>query len=389
MKILGYIFSLIFATHAYAQEVSEEKFAAIVQYAEGKQGFDFKDLIGFNKTIEIPKDSYLKVITQKRCIAVFYENTKVQSPVDKVSAWKVLSGSARWICPEARVEKIIYKEAEVQIQNGEFLLTNGQLTPFKNSVRFENNDLIVGTVYINKNNTWVPMSDQPDPYDLWKKHKKFPVPTESAQRNMEKPDDPYVTRLILNVAPIGVMGFYHHEQESQLSDTNMQGHFFRLGVNFPWRNKSVLTFLEYDETDGDNNKNNGMGPPPVGEKSIRLDGPMLGIGLRHSHVSSSSFYYYLGFSRLTMKFDSHPAPTSFYNGEILYPYNVAAGGGYQKIFWAKNWISLMLGVDLKITQSLTQGKVENFNTPPGNTADLRSAMTSYSGFVYLGPVFNF
>ena len=85
----------------------------------------------------------------------------------------------------------------------------------------------------------------------------------------------------------------------------------------------------------------------------------------------------------------HPTAMNFYDAKITYPYNISAGGGYQKIFWAKNWISLVVGVDLKITQSLTQGKAEFFNQPFGESKDPESAITNFAGFLYFGPTFNF
>jgi hypothetical protein len=394
MKIFGLII-ILFLSNAYAQEkpeaaplaLPEEKFAAIVQYANGKQEYDFKDLISFNKIITIPQKAYLKVITQKRCVAVFYENTKVQTPADKVSPWKILSGSARWICPEDKIEKVNFKDSELQVQNGEFLINNNQLTVLRNNIKYDNKNLDPQIVYSYKESKWEALDDQPEPYEHWLKQDKFPAPLESARLKMEKPDDPYVTRLFLNVAPIGISGIDNHEHGSSRSDYGMQSHSFRLGLNFPWKNKSALVFLEYDETDGNNNK--GMGPPPLGFKDFQLKSTTLGVGLRHSHVSKSSFYYYLGLTKSEVKFTLHPDPITFFNGELVYPYNVSAGAGYQKIFWAKNWLSLMVGLDLKITQSLSQGRVDNFNHPPGITSDMRSMMTSYSGFLYLGPVFNF
>ncbi|MES2768887.1 MAG: hypothetical protein V4596_07045 [Bdellovibrionota bacterium] len=398
MKQFALALSLLLTTSLHAEESEkssqitpsqEEKFAAIVQYTNGKTELDFKDLITFDKTIEVPKNANIKVVTQKRCVAVFYENTKLQSPTDKVSPWKILSGNVRWICPEDRVERIVYKDTEIQVQNGEFLLLGNQLTAIRDNVRYDGKDLKLETIYVYKNGKWLSLKEQPDPYDLWKKHDKFPPPLESTRLKMEKPIDPYVTRVFLNVAPVGIAGFYHHELENTVSEFDMDTHAFRLGTNFPWRGKSIFTFLEFNQGESKDNKNQSMGPPPIGFRSIRFEAFTLGLGLRHSHVSSSSYYYYLGLTRQRVEFHLRPESSSFYDGEIEYPYNITVGGGYQKIFWAKNWISLVIGVDLKLIQSLSQGKVEYFNQPFSETKDPRSTITEYAGFLYLGPTFNF
>lgn len=400
MKIIS-LFIILFISYSHAADslpenaasessaptlaLPEEKFAGIVQYTEGKLQYDFKDLITFDKTITIPKKSYMKVITQKRCIAVFYENSKIQSPIDKVSPWKILSGNARWICPESKVEKVMYKDSELQVQNGEFLLANNELLSIRDSVLFDNKNLELNKIYVYKNSKWTLLDDQPEPYDLWEKHKKFPAPQESAHLKKEVPQDPYVARVFLNVAPIGISGFYHHGLENKVSDYELETHFFRLGTNFPWKGRSVLVFLEYDETDGDNNNN---GSTPIGAKDINVETATLGVGLRHSHVKSSSFYYFLGLSRINMRFHLHPDNLTYHDGEITFPWNATAGAGYQKIFWAKSWMSLMVGWDFKITQSLSKGNVDRYNGPP-LPKDPEDFATSYSTFLYLGPVFNF
>lgn len=365
--------------------INEEKFSAIVQYSKNTKE-EFKDLILFDQTIEVPKNAHLKLVTQKRCIAVFYENTKVQTPKDKVSPWNLISGSARWICPEEKIERVIYKESELQVQNGEFLLTNNQLYILRNNVKFDGKNLDLETLYTHKGK-WLLLKNQPDPYDLWKKQEKYPAPIESERLRAEKPQDPYITRVFLTVAPTGFAGFYHHELENRLSDFEMDTHAFRLGTNFPWKNKSLLVFLEYREGES-KDRSEQWGPPPIGYKSLKFEDATLGLGLRHNHPNSSSFYYYVGLTRQEMSAHTRPSTNEFYDTRIVYPYNVSAGGGYQKIFWAKNWISLVLGFDMKITQSLTQGKTDfaKFN---GSNWNAESAVTSYSGLVYLGPVFNF
>lgn len=391
MKLLSLLLLLGSFAHAQNSEslaIPEEKFAAIVQYANGKQEYDFKDLISFEKTITIPKDSYLKVVTQKRCIAVFYENTKVQTPKDRVSPWEVISGAVRWICPEEKIERVAFKGSELQVQNGEFLLTGNQLAVLRNNVRSENKDLSTQTLYAVKNNKWLPLKNQPEAYDLWNKQEKYPAPTESSRLKAEKPQDPYVTRVFLNGVPLGIAGLYNHEWENHASDYSMETHGVRLGTNFPWKNKSVLVFLEFIDIESSDNMD-GMGPPPLGYKFVKSEGFTLGLGLRHSHTKSSSFYYYLGLTHQKMFVHLRPDATDYYDAKIIYPYNATAGGGYHTIFWAKNWISLMIGADARITQSLSQGKVDFFNQPWGENKDPKSMMTQYSAFVYFGPVFNF
>lgn len=387
-------FLLLFlsASNLFAQEPnsipSDDKFAAIVQYSNAKEKYNFKDIVLFNETIKVPDDSYIKIITQKRCIAVLYKNTVVQSPVDRVSPWKIISGDARWICSEDKVERISVADSELQVQNGELLINGKQLTVLKNSVRFQDKDLNINTVYAYKNTKWLPLKNQPDPYTLWNKQERFPAPLESVRVKTEKPEDPYVKRVFLNLAPVGLSGVRNHELKDDGSDLSLETHAFRLGTNFPWKNKSVLVFLEYSQGES-GNENTGYGPPPVGYKSIKFEATTLGIGLRHNHINSSSFYYYLGLTHQKYQMHQHPSTFEYYDTKVVYPLNISAGGGYQKIFWSKNWVSLMVGVDLKIIQSLTKGKVDFFNQPFNENKSPEGLLTEYSSFVYLGPVFNF
>lgn len=392
MKTFIFIFLSLFTIQIHAQTetsllpLSEEKFAAIVQYTKGQAPQEYKDLILFDKIIDVPRDAYIKVITQKRCIAVFYENTKVQSPINKVSPWKVLSGTARWICPEDKIEKVSYKDATIEVQNGEFLITDDQVTAIRDNVKYDGKKLQPENVYAYRKNKLLPLKNQPEPYDLWKKQEKFPAPLESARLKMEKPQDPYITRVFFNVAPFGISGLYNHELESHASDFKMESHFFRLGTNFPWKNKSIFTFIEFSDGKS-HDRNNSMGPPPLGFKSIEYEATTLALGIRHSHVSSSSFYYYGGLTYQKVSTHLHPDFSTYYDSKVIYPYNLTAGGGYQKIFWARNWISLVVGLDFRITQSLTQGRYGDSNS---FSSDVQlSAITEYAGFFYLGPTFNF
>lgn len=366
----------------------EEKFAGIIQFSKDNAEYDFKDIIEFGKAINVPKNSYIKIITQKRCIAVLYENTKVEAPADRVSPWKVVSGDVRWICPEDKVERLLIKDLEVQVQNGELLLTGSQLLVIKNSVRIKEKDLNSNSVYIYKNKKFLLLKNQPDPYDIWTKQQKFPAPLESLSVKVEKPQDPYVNRVFLTVAPVGFAGLYHHEEENKVSNFEMGSHAFRLGVNFPWKNKSIYTFLEYNQGDS-TEKNNNNQPIPVGTKSLKFEATTLGLGLRHNHINSSSFYYYVGLTNQKVIFHLRPETNKFLDGKLKYNYNVTIGGGYQKIFWPKNWVSLVIGFDLKVIQSLDQGEIVFLNQSFNEDIDPRSAITEYAGVFYLGPTFNF
>src|SRR5690606_16945623 len=124
-----------------------------------------------------------------------------------------------------------------------------------------------------------------------------------------------------------------------------QTHAFRLGVNFPVKRKSYYVFLEHGVGEMNNNYENMM---PIGARDLKFEATTLAVGIRHSHIKSSSFYYYGGFTRQLFRFHTHPQAGNFYDGEVVYPYNLSVGGGYQKIFFAKSWISLMVGFDLKI-----------------------------------------
>ncbi len=368
-----------------AVAINEEKFTAIVQYSKGNTQYNFKDVILFDETIEVPKGSYLKVITQKRCVAVFYENTRVHTPANKTSPWEVINGSARWICPEQKIERVVYKDSELQVQNGELLLLNDELAVVRDSVLFNNRMLKPKTIYRYMNAKWLPLRNQPDPYFIWRKNRSFDPPIESSLHSLEKPHDPFVTRVFLNVAPIGMSGIYHHNWESQFSEHRMDTHAFRIGTSFPYKNKSWFVFLEHSKAEEDDHKGYFT---PIGARHLSFEQTTLAVGLRHSHIKSTSSYYYVGFTRQELEYGMN---TQFggLDAEILYPYNLSVGGGYQKIFWPKSWISLMVGVDLKITQSLSQGKLRFFYQPWNSNENPRGAITQFSSFVYLGPVFNF
>jgi hypothetical protein len=400
-KVIYILAVIVFSLNSMAAESStplpEEKFAGIVQHTKGapisskgdkKKNLDFKDLIYFSETISVPKSARLKLITQKRCVAVLYENASVVSPKDKNEPWEIKKGPVRWICPENRLEKFIYENSEFSIQNGEFLFYDNRLVPFRDQVLVEHKPLLKRTVYEFKNGAWTVLKDQPEAFALWQTDQSYTPPTESSRNNAQKPEDAHVIRIFANYLG-GSSGITNYGSGERLSAYNMKGEGLRLGTNFPLKNKSLLVFLDFFEAENPGyHKGSNSGPDPIGTKSIHTESFTAAVGLRKNHFQTGSYYGYLGLTNLKYDFHTRKDNFDYDSAKLEYKFAVTGGIGYQKIFFSKSWLSLMAGAELRLTQSLTDGDATNYNNGIAN-GNPKAYVTNYALILYLGPVVNF
>ncbi len=409
--ILFCIFSLLAIPLALAQDstatpaVSDaplvtENFAGLVQYTSGSPEnttshakLEFKDVLKFEQTLEIPKDSKIKIITQKRCIAVLYENSEIITPKDKLSPWILKKGTARWICPEEKIEKIIFVSADIEIQNGEVLFDKKFLLIYKDQIKNKSKLLKTALVYALKGQRFLPLKDQPEAADIWKRDDKYPLPKESIRWVAEKPEpsiDPNITRIYLQGLPIGIGGLHDWNHDRDFTEQNFENHGARLGTNFKFKNYSVMAFVEFFESANADSKQHSNGPSPVGYFSNRTESFIAAIGLRHDHLKAGSFYYYLGYARQELEVFARPDNLSDYKVRVVYNWNLVGGLGYQYILFPKSWFSILLATEARFIQTLYRGSIKELSYPPSaEPIDPRGHFLNYSMNFYIGPSFNF
>lgn len=375
----------------------EEEFAGIVQHAQKipkiianqkTKTVDFKDVIHFSDEIKIPKGSRLKIITQKRCIAVFYAGANTLAPASKEMPWEVKQGPVRWICPEEKIEKIIFRGQELQIQNGELLLYGNSLVVLKSQIFYNGQMLKPNTVYDFHDGSWVIAQNQPEAYEFWTKTIRYALPVESVQNELPKPSKPITSRIFLTPL-FGFGGVQNYDQGHNYSAYGMKGDGARLGTNFLWKNKSVFLFFDFYKARTPNHGNYRNGPPPVGTKDISTDNFTIGIGLRNNHQKSGSSYFYGGLTRLRYDFIYSQEQFETFGGQIRYPLALTGGFGYQKTIFNKSWLALTLGGEFRITQTLSRGEIVNNFQPFNQDHNPRAYLTNYAVIIYLGPIIQF
>lgn len=411
MRLLQYLLIwafLIFAAAPMAQEnepqalldsslIDRDQFAAIVQFAEGKTtlvnsetSLDFKDIVKFGQELEVAANSKIKLITQKRCIAILYANTKLQSPKDKLSPWIVKSGSVRWICPEDKTESLTLLEAPIEIQNGEILFDKKFLIIFKDQVRSQSKDLKTQLTYSHVSGKLLPLKDQPTEADIWKRDQKFPLPKESIRWKADAPVNPSKFRVYLQ-PHIGIGGVHDWDKDRDITEQKFEVTGARLGVNFQIAEKhSVIAFLEFSEAENQDALDEMNGPAPIGYMSNRIESFIAAVGLRHNYIEPASLYYYAGLSRQTIDAFVKEDLLNDYKIRLEYKWNFVAALGYQYIFFPNSWFSLIAGVEGRIIQSLHKGSIKELRYPFGAEAvDPRGHFLNYSVNFYIGPSVNF
>lgn len=384
-----------------------DNFAAIVQHHTGRpylqnkkrKRLEFKNIIDYKDTIIVPKNnSRLKLITQKRCVVVMYANTKVVAPNNKDDSWKVIQGAVRWICPEGNIENIVYKKSPILVEGGEVLISKNQLITLKPKVKYfpkpkdldNQQEFIFENLYILKGRNWHLAKNQKNSYELYKYDQTYPSPQESARKFAIVPTDPVVKRVFLGMSPIGWSGLLHHEKDAKFSDYEMQSISLKAGVNFPYKEKSVLAFLEWSESENNDFKKTKDFLLPAGYKSLRNKHIFLATGLRHSHTKSSSYYYFAGLGYQRLEFSIKSDAFIDYHGHIKNYWNIGLGAGYHKIFFPKKWYSLILGAELKVLQTLSQGRMKHFKSSTNASAiDPKSMFTTANAQIYIAPAINF
>lgn len=377
--------------------IDKDQFAAIVQFSEGSSmvagtsaELDFKDIVKFGQDIEVSNNSKLKLITQKRCIAILYGNTKLQSPKDKLAPWIIKSGSARWICPEEKTENLVLIEAPLEIQNGEILFDKKFLIIFKDRVRSQVKELKTHLTYSHTNGKFLPLKDQPSESDIWKRDQKFPLPKESTRWKVDAPLNPSKFRVFLQ-PHMGIGGIHDWDKDRDITEQQYKTNGGRLGVNFQVAEKhSIVAFLEYTESENQDSRNSSNGPVPVGYFSNKIESFIAGVGLRHNYIEPASLYYYVGIARQEADAFVREDLSTDYRIKLIYQWNLVAAVGYQYILFPNSWFSLITGIEGRIIQSLDQGRVReqwaSFGTKPD---DPRGHFLNYSVNFYIGPSINF
>ena len=346
------------------QEVKE--FVGIVQFLEGKANWatkdrkdpvKFKTLFHWNESLNVADDSYVKVITRSRCVAVIYGESQLQTPTQTAdSSWNVLGGSSRWVCNEGQSDKVRINGQALTLSDGEFVYHKKLLYVIRGKAVSESGELVPGRTYRWDSDRWQVEYGEEDSYKSWNLAGDLPAPKES--HKFAKPQRKIRSRWYIGPM-IGASKFKHKMYDFEMQDTEIFG--MRAAVNFEYGKHSVIASLNFHEVESlDRHDYHGMGPAPDGHpaRNNMIGSFMADLGWRSNHQRDWAWTARLGIGRDTHEIRSFfPVQNISFDREVFFT-STRLSVGVEKIFFEEwlDWGGVLVSAEVYVHMAIGQDK---------------------------------
>ncbi len=375
--------------------VKDENFQGVVQFIRGEVLWtdtgkqpdpQFKTILKKGDALKIGADSFVKVVTQKRCIGVVYGPSTLTMPKSKEDdVWDIEDSTVRWICPGKSEEKLQIAKRPLTLFASEIFYRDNKLLVVKGEPQAENGSLEEKKLYVGKATQFRPLKKQPHPHQLWEMNQEISLPKES--NLWDEPEKPRNYRFSLG-PQLGYGPFQYGNGDIQGAIPNdIKGG--RLTAYFH-RNKKVY-FLSLNS----NERTTGARPVASGSNyvytgSLNID--TISFGLRQTPENEWSYTYRVGIGGSELK-------PYYYNGGSSYNHTVTHGV-LQLAFGADwilqiqgwEWLGFVITAEVQFTKSLGGARFKDNGYNPGDPlySTLESnGFTSIDFMLHAAPLFYF
>lgn len=390
---------------SFAQEAAEppRDFVGVVQFAKGKvsrgenENLAFKSLLRFQDKIQLASDAQLKIITNERCVGVFYGPSVLHSPQNANDRlWKQDSGSSRWICPEGQEQLYAHSGSVFRIFSGELTLHRNKVLVRKAKVTTLSGELPVGVLLSQDQGVWQLEVSQDD-LEVWEFNNHLPLPKESLPVG-KRPQREYFSRF--SVGPtFGFVDINHESSDLELKDARLNG------ARFQFERKSDLDHhwlfsLTWQDTENRKAKDAPGGDPQSYSWSDpnlfnRLEQWTFDIGHRFKAQRRFSPVARLGLGNLKHQINTSVPNSYGLNYEVEYlNLSLAAGVDTNLFLNSLPWLGLQISSEIFYQRTLFHLKTRNRmhwdnNGLGPSDKTLRGWIQQLGILVRVGPAFQF
>ncbi|MBT4763008.1 MAG: hypothetical protein HOO06_15040 [Bdellovibrionaceae bacterium] len=416
MKYLFLVMIQLLVISANSEELDNQamvvkKFRAVVQYVSGEafvktgdviKAINFRDIISEDSIITTSPSGYIKLITEKRCVAVLYNGQlSIHKTEEDQVEWVLDKGSLRWICKAKSGEVIKLAGQYVQVGNfGEFLFANNKLVVTTDSVlsfgltKDKKNKLAPLKGYEFNDNSWEISADLDDKSEVTAFLSKLKLPKESFK--FKKSKSKMTSRWVMG-PQLGKGNMIHNNKLVEMESVDFNDGF-KAQVNFLWGGRSVIASLNYKD-------GTLPGADPGGGSSsdqnfneanrLRVDMEWADVGLRLSdHQRDWSFFWKVGIG--SAQHDMHPPyGDTNYSENLFVEYTMLSaivGVDKEFTFSFSDKLGIYVSAELQLIETVSgSGSMTNHESSifPEELKQFDGGFTSIGLNLFLGPVLRF
>jgi hypothetical protein len=374
--------------------LKDEKFQGVVQFVRGEVLWAdanrqpdpvFKSILRKGDALKLGQDSFVKIITQKRCIGVVYGPTTLTTGVSKEDdVWQVDESTVRWICPGKSEERLQIGKKALSLFSSEILYYKNKLLVLNGEPSGENGNLDPHKLYVGKGSSWRLVKNQPHIYDLWLMNKEVPIPKESEP--WAEPDKKATYRLSVGPQVGGGSFSYGDSNIQDAVPSDLRG--FRLTGYFH-RDKKVY-FLSMNSTERETGPRSSSGGYNY-SASYKAD--VINFGIRNNPENNFSYIarFGVGGSELRPAYDNG---SSFYSHNVeLTVLQLGFGADYIVQVPGWKWLGFVLTGEVQVTKSIGSPRFKGNYTPsagdPLYSALQSNGFSTFEVLVHAAPLIYF
>lgn len=368
--------------------IKDQNFQGVIQFISGEVTWvdanqqpdpQYKTILKKGEALKVGNNSYVKIITHKRCIGIAYGPAVLTAPKSKEDdTWYLENASLRWICPGKSEEKLSIDNKPLTMYQGEIFYHKGKLLVIAGEPEATNNSLESKKLYSGKSAQWRALKNQPHEHALWQINQELPTPKESLI--WSEPDKPRKYRF--SFGPHLGAGFFNYNSD-QIKDkipSEFKGGRF---AGYFHANKKVYTlsatFIEHDK-----NFDNGQ------YSQVQFNS--INIGSRLDPDAAWSLNWRIGLGSTKLKTNYSDTNGSY--GHALKYGLLTLAGGIDRIFtfhgW--NWLGLIISAEAQLSTTLGAPEFEysyGSALDPHKSTISNSALSSVDFIIHAGPLIYF
>ncbi|OQW52183.1 MAG: hypothetical protein A4S09_09290 [Proteobacteria bacterium SG_bin7] len=348
--------------------VKDEKFQGVIQFVKGEVLWadtsrqpdpQFKSILRKGDVLRIGANSFVKIISQKRCVGVVHGPSTLSTAISKEDdVWQIEDSTVRWICPGKSEEHLRISKRPLTLFASEIYYHKNKLLVVSGEPQAENGSLDSKKVYVGKSTHWRPLRNQPHIHDLWSMNRETPAPVES--QPWEEPEK--ATRYRFSLGPqLGWVTFNYEDANirnaipNDLKGGRITGYFYgekkaySLSFNFKERTSSA---------------HSSSGPNYNYTGSMKTE--VISFGVRFSPDRDWSYTARIGVGGSELR-PEYNNGSSFYS-HIVQLGIVELGGGVDRVFRIEgwDWLAFILSGELQIVKSLGSAKFKDQGSSGGD-----------------------
>ncbi len=375
--------------------VKDEKFQGVVQFVKGEVLWadtsrqpdpQFKSVLRKGDVLKIGPNSFVKVISQKRCVGVVHGPSILSTAISKEDdVWQIEDSTIRWICPGKSEEHLRIGKRPLTLFASEIYFHKNKLLVIHGEPQAENGSLDEKKIYVGKSTQWRPLKTQPHIHDLWSLNREMPAPIESFP--WEEPEKASLYRL--SFGPQLGWGSFNYD-DANIRDAipkDIKGG--RLTWYFHSDSKKVYSLsLNFKERASGVRSTSGSSYTYTG--SLKTEVISFGWRLNPDREWSYTTRIGIGSSELRPEYNNG---SSFYSHTVEHGV-LELGFGVDRIFRIEgwNWLAFVLSGEIQFVKSLGNAKFKDNGFSGGDPLYSVLSSNGFSAFDFVvnaGPLIYF